>query len=232
MADGSQEHDLSRRGDVNLTADFVVAHGGQMGAEPILLGVKQIDGNDIYYVHEVSGFLGRNSDIKTYNDLEFFQTYGDPSQMVTLSEYNKELEAVNPNRDAIMEKAADIYNKAVGFGLVKDGSEVVTEEIKYQGSLNFGRLERELEHNIQKYDGIPEVVEKQINRLIDESRDLKALGSVMLSRFNDIEADVAEAGLSGAEFDGIQGSKRTFSADGLIEYGGVIKSPEIAPITN
>ena len=211
-----------------LTTIFSDASSGNIASDPILLGVKE----GTYYVHETSGFMGLNHDVNTYNEREFYQTHGDPSQMVTLSDYNKDLEGINPARDITMEKAADIYNNAVRLGFVKDGSEDVTETVEYDGKLNFGRLERELASNLNEYDGIPDAVTDQIKELIGQSRELSGAGSVMLTRANNIEKDVAEAGLSDAGFDGLQGSLRTFSRDGLIEFGGDIKPAEASPVTH
>ncbi len=228
MADGSisniDEQIITTGGGDSplLTAIFSDASAGSVARDPILLGVKE----GTYYVHETSGFMGLSHEIKTYNEVEFFQTHGDPSQMVSLFDYNRDLEGINPARDVTMEKAADIYNNAVRLGFVKDDSRVVTEMVEYEGKLNFGRLERELASNIDRYDGIPGVVKDQIKDLIEQSRELKATGTVMLARVNNIEKDVAEAGLSDMGFDGIQGSIRTFSRDGLVEFGGEIKPAE------
>ncbi len=180
--------DLSERGV--LTSQFVKTHSTDDARyEPVLISTE----GDVYKVHEENPgfsnidntFSGDFGHIVEYAPQDFFEKYGDESKMVTLKEYKLEASSVNGLRDDVMHHAADLYNKAVGFGLASD-------EVKYTGRDNYGRIERELSKKLQNNDDVPDVVKEQINGLRGESSDLKHLGGAMRARLKDIQADLGE----------------------------------------
>ncbi len=186
--------DLSERGAGALTSHFLlVSETSDVREEPVLLGSK--DG--VSYVHERSNWAlvadiivepGSGGSIASYNEREFFEKYGDGSDLVTVEEYRAERDAISGLRDGAMHKAADLYNRAIELGYVPSG-----EKIEYSGTKNYGRIERELNYKLQQDHEIPEVVVGQINELRGRSSDLKHRENVMGYRLRDIDNDIKEA---------------------------------------
>lgn len=180
--------DLSERGV--LTQDFLEVNSiRNIQFEPILLS----NDDNILRVHEEDSGLTRFDDLASgdighvveYTPQEFFEKYGDVSQMVTVEEYRREAASISGMRDDCMHHAADLYNQAVEYGYASD-------PIEYSGTRNYGRIETELNYKLRENKDVPDVVKDQINELRGRSNDLKYLGSAMDLRLRDIDGDVEQ----------------------------------------
>lgn len=173
---------------------------------PLLLGVvRNEEGHDIYYVHEVRMFGLASDRISTYNQREFFQEYGHPSQMMTLDQHDQELQAINGLRKQAMQQAVDMHNDAIDAGTVS-ANKINSEPF------DFSRLDKELYTSLRAND-FPARLAAQINASIDQSRKIGFLGDRMLARANNVERDVASYEGCLPAFKGLHGHQRMFSAE-------------------
>jgi hypothetical protein len=179
--------DLSERGKLSSLM-LEASSSRQTMNEAILLGTQE----GRIYVHDDTSSLNTrltpDGKITSYSPQEFFVKYGDPSKMVTLAEYRREVAGISGLRDERMHHAADLYNKAVDYGYARD-------KVEYTGDRNYGRIERELNRKLNENGNVPDVVKDQINILRGESSDLRNRETFMNTRLADVDADMRAAGL-------------------------------------
>ncbi len=158
--------------------------------EPILVDVRNVDGQKQYVVHEFSRWgaaasvvgLGEEDDIETYNEEEYQKEYGDNPPR-TLEAYKAEYEELEGERIRVLEGAVNELNK-IGFNHMIEPSRM--------GDLN--HVEDMLNSHVNDLYGEGAGVAESIDAAVTKSAQIKYTEAAMNERLGEIGQDMQDHG--------------------------------------